>query len=159
MCAFSDAGAWSSWPKAPISAKPRSCCRPPADERWRRRCPPGGRRRPGSMPSSATAPRNSRRCSAPFRTTAMLSDALAAALQKRNIHYGWVVAGTTFLVMLATAGAMGSAGVLILPLQKEFGWTTEQISGAFAVRLVFFGLLGPFAAAFMNHFGIRKVVT
>jgi MFS family permease len=89
----------------------------------------------------------------------MLSDALAAALQKRNIHYGWIVAATTFLVMLATAGAMGSAGVLIQPLQKEFGWTTEQISSAFAVRLVFFGLLGPFAAAFMNHFGIRQVVT
>ncbi len=89
----------------------------------------------------------------------MLSDTIAAALKKRNIHYGWVVAGTTFLVMLATAGAMGSAGVLIEPLQKEFGWTTEQISSAFAVRLIFFGLLGPFAAAFMNHFGIRKVVT
>lgn len=89
----------------------------------------------------------------------MISDRIAAALKQRNIHYGWVVAGTTFLVMLATAGAMGSAGVLIDPLQKEFGWTTEQISTAFAVRLVFFGLLGPFAAAFMNHFGIRKVVT
>ena len=89
----------------------------------------------------------------------MISDRLAALLQKRGIYYGWVVAGTTFLVMLATAGAMGSAGVLIQPLQKEFGWTTEQISTAFAVRLVFFGLLGPFAAAFMNHFGLKKVVT
>ncbi len=88
----------------------------------------------------------------------MLSTALAAALGKRNIHYGWIVAGTTFLVMLATAAAMGSAGVLIQPLEKEFGWTTEQISSAFAIRLVFFGLFGPFAAAFMNHFGIRKVV-
>ena len=88
----------------------------------------------------------------------MLSDTLAAALDKRGIHYGWIVAGTTFLVMLATAGAMGSAGVLIQPLRDEFGWSTEQISTAFAVRLVFFGLLGPFAAAFMNHFGIRKVV-
>ena len=89
----------------------------------------------------------------------MLSDTLASMLAKRGIHYGWIVAGTTFLVMLATAGAMGSAGVLIQPLEKEFGWTTEQISSALAVRLVFFGLLGPFAAAFMNHFGLRKVVT
>ena len=89
----------------------------------------------------------------------MISNALAAALARRNIHYGWVVAFTTFLVMLATVGAMGSAGVLIQPLAKEFGWTTEQISSAFAMRLVFFGLLGPFAAAFMNHLGLRKVVT
>lgn len=88
----------------------------------------------------------------------MLSDKLAAFLATRNIHYGWVVAGTTFLVMLATAGAMGSAGVLIQPLQQEFGWSTAEISSALAVRLLFFGLLGPFAAAFMNHFGIRRVV-
>ena len=60
----------------------------------------------------------------------MISNALAAALARRNIHYGWVVAFTTFLVMLATAGAMGSAGVLIQPLEKEFGWSTEQISSA-----------------------------
>ena len=89
----------------------------------------------------------------------MLSDRLSGFLAARNIHYGWVVAGTTFLVMLATAGAMGSAGVLIEPLQTEFGWTTAEISSALAMRLVLFGLLGPFAAAFMNRFGLRKVVT
>lgn len=88
-----------------------------------------------------------------------LSDRLAAALNARGVYYGWVVAGTTFLVMLATAGAMGSAGVLIGPLQSEFGWTTEQISSALALRLVIFGLLGPFAAAFMNHFGLKRVIT
>src|SRR3569833_4166491 len=89
----------------------------------------------------------------------MLSDGLSKTLARYNIHYGWVVAGSTFLVMLATAGAMGSAGVLIQPLEKEFGWTTEHISSALAARLFIFGLLGPFAAAFMNHFGLRKVVT
>ncbi|MET0281102.1 MAG: MFS transporter [Steroidobacteraceae bacterium] len=75
-----------------------------------------------------------------------------------GIHYSWVVAATTFLVMLVTAGAVGAPGVLIQPLQWEFGWSTAQISVAFAVRLVLFGLMGPFAAAFMNYFGVRKVV-
>ncbi|RYE09312.1 MAG: MFS transporter [Hyphomicrobiales bacterium] len=89
----------------------------------------------------------------------MISDALATALAKRNIHYGWVVAGTTFLVMLSTAGAMGAGGVLIGPLTAEFGWTTAQISTALAVRFILFGLIAPFAAAFMNYFGVRKVVT
>ena len=49
-----------------------------------------------------------------------MSNPLAAALARRNIHYGWVVAGTTFLTMLVTAGAVGAPGVFILPLQKEF---------------------------------------
>ena len=60
--------------------------------------------------------------------------------------------------MLATAGAMGAPGVIIQPLEKEFGWSTAQISVALAVRLALFGLIAPFAAAFINRFGVRPVV-
>lgn len=88
----------------------------------------------------------------------MISNRAAQWMAARNLHYGWVVAVTTFLTMLATAGAMGSAGVMIQPLHQEFGWDIADISSAMAVRLVLFGLLGPFAAAFMNHFGVRQVV-
>jgi MFS family permease len=88
----------------------------------------------------------------------MASSALATALARRNIHYGWVVVAATFLTMLVTAGAMGAPGVLIVPLEREFGWDNAQISSALALRLLLFGLLGPFAAAFMNRFGVRRVV-
>ncbi|MBB4008288.1 MFS transporter [Allorhizobium taibaishanense] len=88
----------------------------------------------------------------------MLSSAIARSLARRNIYYGWVVVAATFLTMLVTAGAMGAPGVLIKPLQDEFGWQTSQISSALAVRLLLFGLMGPFAAAFMNYFGVRKVI-
>ncbi|WGD32228.1 MFS transporter [Ancylobacter sp. WKF20] len=84
---------------------------------------------------------------------------LAVALGRRGIHYGWVVAGVTFLTMLVTAGAVGAPGVLMGPLSAEFGWDTADISSGFALRLVLFGLMGPFAAAFMNRFGLRRVAT
>jgi MFS family permease len=88
-----------------------------------------------------------------------MSNFIATRLQARGIHYGWVVAGATFLTMLVTAGALGTPGVLLVPLEKEFGWDNADISSAFAMRLVLFGLLGPFAAAFMNRFGMRRMVT
>ncbi|MET3856367.1 MFS transporter [Rhizobium sp. OAE497] len=88
----------------------------------------------------------------------MVSTALASTLARRNIHYGWIIVAATFLTMLVTAGAMGAPGVLIKPLQDEFGWETSQISSALAIRLILFGLMGPFAAAFMNYFGVRKVI-
>jgi len=88
-----------------------------------------------------------------------LSTAIAAAMARRGLHYGWVVAAVTFLTMLVTAGAVGAPGVLIGPLQREFGWATADISSALAVRLLLFGLMGPFAAAFMNRFGVRPVVS
>ena len=88
----------------------------------------------------------------------MNSTRLAAYLQARGVHYGWVVVAITFLIMLATAGAMGASGVILEPLQREFGWTTAEISVALAIRLMLFGLMGPFAAALINRFGVRHVV-
>ena len=88
----------------------------------------------------------------------MLSTALSSRLAAKDIHYGWVVVGVTFLTMLATAGALSAPGVMIVPLQREFGWQNGEISSALAIRLVLFGLMGPFAAAFMNRYGVRPVV-
>lgn len=88
----------------------------------------------------------------------MISSALAATMARKNIHYGWAVAAATFLTMLVTAGAVGAPGVFIVPLEKEFGWKTSEISSALAIRFILFGLMGPFAAAFMNRFGIRRMV-
>ncbi|MBK1838324.1 MFS transporter [Azospirillum sp. YIM B02556] len=88
----------------------------------------------------------------------MLSTPLAAALARRDIHYAWVVVAVTFLSMLVSAGAVGAPGVLLLPLQREFGWDTADISTAMAIRLLLFGLMGPFAAAMINRFGVRRMV-
>ena len=88
----------------------------------------------------------------------MASTALAASLARRNIHYGWIVVAATFLTMLVTAAAMGTPGVLIVPLEHEFRWTDAQISSALALRILLYGLFGPFAAAFMNRFGVRHVI-
>ena len=65
----------------------------------------------------------------------MISNRLAAYLAMRRVHYGWAVLGATFLVMLATAGAMGASGVIIAPLEAEFGWSNADISSALAIRL------------------------
>ena len=87
-----------------------------------------------------------------------LSNPLARWLAARGVHYGWAAVAATFLLMLATAGAMGSAGVIIVPLEKEFGWSAADISTALALRIALFGLIGPLAAAFINRFGVRSVV-
>ena len=86
-----------------------------------------------------------------------MSSHLAASLARRQLHYGWVVAGVTFVTMLVTAGAVGAPGVLILPLQQEFGWQTAEISSALGVRFLLFGLMAPFAAALINRFGMRRI--
>ena len=87
----------------------------------------------------------------------MISNWLAAALSRRNIHYGWVMVGVTFLTALISAGTVGAPGVFIIPLQKEFGWSTAEISSALSIRFILFGLMAPFAAALLNRYGLRNV--
>ncbi len=74
------------------------------------------------------------------------------------MHYAWIVAGVTFLALLASAGFRSTPGVLIVPLEREFGWSRALISVAVSINLVLFGLTGPFAAALMERFGLRRVV-
>src|SRR4029453_14484323 len=75
----------------------------------------------------------------------------------RGLHYAWVMAGVTFITLLGASGFRSTPGVLIVPLQDEFGWSRATISGAVSVNLVLFGFMGPFAAALMERFGIRRV--
>ena len=88
----------------------------------------------------------------------MFAQTLATYLTRRGIHYAWVIAAVTFFAMLTTSAALGLPGAMLKPLSREFGWTTDQLSSAFAVRFVLFGLLGPFAAIFINRFGLRRVM-
>jgi sugar phosphate permease len=88
----------------------------------------------------------------------MLAQTISAALARRGIHYGWVIAAVTFIAMLTTSAALGLPGAMLQPLSKEFGWSTDQLSSVFAVRFALFGLLGPFAAMFITRFGLRRVM-
>ena len=74
-------------------------------------------------------------------------------------NYAFVVAGAIFLALLAAAGLRAAPGVLILPLEKAFGWDRGSISLAAGVGIFLYGLTGPFAAALMQSFGLRKTVT
>jgi sugar phosphate permease len=76
----------------------------------------------------------------------------------KQLHYAWVVAAITFVILLVGAGVRATPGVLMVPLEAEFGWNRTAISFAVAVNIALFGLIGPFAAAVMNRFGVRRVL-
>ena len=75
-----------------------------------------------------------------------------------RFHYGWLIAAITFLALLAAAGMRSTPGVLIVPLEHDFGWSDATISLAISINLVIYGLSGPFAAALMQRVGIRRVI-
>ena len=73
----------------------------------------------------------------------------------RRFHYGWVIVAVTFLILLVAAGMRAAPGVLIVPLEKDFGWSRATISLAVSINLLMYGVTGPFAAALMERIGVR----
>ncbi|MDQ2859002.1 MAG: MFS transporter, partial [Candidatus Eremiobacteraeota bacterium] len=73
-------------------------------------------------------------------------------------HYAYVVAAAAFVLLIAAAGVRSSPTMLIVPLEREFHWSAATISGAIAINLALFGLMGPFAAGIFERFGLRRTI-
>ena len=78
---------------------------------------------------------------------------------RSGVHPAWTVAGVTLAALVAAAAFRSSTGVLMEPIESEMGWSRTTTSGAVSLNLVIYGLVAPFAAAVMERFGIRRVVT
>ena len=77
---------------------------------------------------------------------------------QRRIHYAWIIAATTFLVLIVTAGVRSAPTILMVPLEQEFGWSRPTVSLAISINILLYGLCGPFAAALMDTLGMRRVM-
>jgi predicted MFS family arabinose efflux permease len=76
-----------------------------------------------------------------------------------RLHPGWWVAAVAFLALLGAAGFRGAPGALMVPLHHEFGWSITVMSLAVGINLLLYGLVAPFAAALMDRFGMRQVIS
>jgi hypothetical protein len=56
----------------------------------------------------------------------------------RKPHYAWIVLAITFLVLLTSAAIRATPGVLIVPLEREFGWSRATISFAISINLLLY---------------------
>ena len=63
------------------------------------------------------------------------------------------------MIVVLTAGVRAAPGVLIVPLEEEFHWSRATISFAVGVNVLLYGAIGPFAAALIDRFGVRRTVT
>jgi MFS family permease len=76
-----------------------------------------------------------------------------------RIHRAWFVVAVTLGALVAAAAFRSSTGALFEPLEAEFGWSRGTTSGAVTLNLIVYGLTAPFAAALMERFGVRRVVS
>jgi predicted MFS family arabinose efflux permease len=72
--------------------------------------------------------------------------------------YAFVVVAMAFIALLVGAGQRAAPGVLIVPLEQAFGWGRDVTSLSAAIGIFLYGLVGPFAAALMQSFGVRRTL-
>jgi MFS family permease len=75
-----------------------------------------------------------------------------------RFHYAWVVLAVVFIGMLAGVGVRAAPGVMILPLQKAFGWDVSTISGAISVNIMLMGACAPFVTGLMQAIGLKRTM-
>jgi sugar phosphate permease len=75
-----------------------------------------------------------------------------------RLHPAWVVFGVTFLVLMTSAAIRATMGVLMVPLEREFGWSRATLSVAVSMGILLYGLTGPFCAAVAQAVGVRRIM-
>jgi MFS family permease len=76
-----------------------------------------------------------------------------------RLHYAWVVLAVTFVCLLTAAAVRSLPGILMRPLEAEFGWNRATIGLAVSINVLLFGLAGPLLGRVMDRVGPRAVAS
>src|ERR1700687_4873044 len=79
-------------------------------------------------------------------------------MQVRRFHYAWVIVAVTLVTLVAAQAVRAAPGVIIVPLEQEFGWDRAAISLAVGLSLLTFGLGGPLGGWLLERFGPRRLL-
>src|SRR5438128_4949661 len=81
-----------------------------------------------------------------------------AKLCSGRVHYAWIVLVVMFIATLSGVGVRAAPGVMIVPLQRAFGWDVGTISAAISINIILMGATGPFITGFMEVFGLKRTI-
>jgi sugar phosphate permease len=83
---------------------------------------------------------------------------MSSLVRRLGQNYAWVVVGAVFVIVMIAAGMRSTPGVLLVPIEGDMHWTRASTSLAVSVGIALYGLMGPFAAALIMRFGMRRII-
>ncbi|HEX5497621.1 MAG TPA: MFS transporter, partial [Thermomicrobiales bacterium] len=79
---------------------------------------------------------------------------------ERRLYYGWVIASTLAVTETASWGILYyTFAVVLAPMQRDLGWSTAAITGAYSLALLVAGLAAPFVGRWLDRHGPRALMT
>jgi len=79
-------------------------------------------------------------------------------LRLPKVHYAWIIIGLSVLLYLAGGSITQAFGVVILPLQDEYGWSQGSITLAYGISAIMSAILSPFIGMATDKYGGRQVL-
>jgi MFS family permease len=79
-------------------------------------------------------------------------------LFRGRLHFAWIVLAVMFSATLAGVGVRAAPGVMIVPLQRAFGWDVATISGAVSLNIILLGATGPFLTGLVEVIGLKRTI-
>ena len=93
-----------------------------------------------------------------IRTTAR-NAARRAAFNPRRVFYGWWLVGVAaFMLTLMSLTVFRGVGIMLVSLERKFGWGRTELSGAFSLGRVEGAILGPIEGILVDRIGTRRMV-
>ena len=89
----------------------------------------------------------------------MIDTHAAQQSRKPRIFYGWyIVAASVLANTIFSAAYFQGFGVLIIPIERTFGWDRWVVSAAMSLRQLESGILSPAVGFMLDRFSARKLV-
>src|SRR5215217_7252330 len=83
-----------------------------------------------------------------------------AAIAQRRLYYGWVVVGTLATTETISWGILYYAfSAFLVPMQRELGWSTAALTGAYSLALLVSGLAAVPVGRWVDRHGPRLLMT
>ena len=75
-----------------------------------------------------------------------------------NVFYGWWIVAASFFMFLICGGMVAYGFTTFFnPIADHFGWSAAQISLAFSLRSLEFGIMAPLIGFLIDKVGVRKI--
>src|SRR5262245_5136792 len=91
-----------------------------------------------------------------------MNDSLAteqSVKQRRRIFFGWyMVAASVVTNTIFSAAYFQGLGVLIIPIERTFGWDRWVLSAALSLRQLESGIVSPAVGFLLDRFSARKLI-
>lgn len=95
----------------------------------------------------------------PHRKAGMIDTHAAEKSGRRRIFFGWyMVAASIVTNTIFSAAYFQGFGVLMIPIERTFGWDRWVISAAMSLRQLESGIVSPSVGFLLDRFSARKLI-